>query len=58
MLLVAKCVNPTELSEANRKQLYARRAKMEAEAPEGCFTSFSKYAAEASRIRSTDRMAF
>ena len=42
----------------NRKQLYARRAKMEAEAPDGCFTSFSKYAAEASRIKSTERLAF
>lgn len=42
----------------NRKQLYARKAKMEAEAPEGCFTSHSKYAAEASRIKSTGRLAF
>lgn len=42
----------------NRKQLYARKAKMEAEAPAGCFTSHSRYAAEASRIKSTGRLAF
>ena len=42
----------------NRKQLYARQAKLEAEAPAGCFTSHSKYAAEANRIKSTGRLAF
>ena len=42
----------------SRKQLYQRRSKMASDAPEGVFTSHTKYAAEAFRIQSTGRLAF
>lgn len=42
----------------SRKQLYQRRSKLQSDAPEGVYTSHTKYADEAFRIKSTGRLAF
>ena len=42
----------------SRKQLYQRRSKLASDAPEGVYTSHTKYADEAFRIKSTGRLAF
>ena len=41
-----------------RKEVYARRAVLANQAPDGTYISHSKYADEAVRISSTGRLAF
>ena len=42
----------------SRKQIYQRRAKLASQAPDGVYSSHTKYADEAVRIKSTGRLAF
>ena len=42
----------------SRKQIYQHRSKLAKEAPTGVFSSHTKYADEAFRIKSTGRLAF
>ncbi len=41
-----------------RKEILARKLRMQRAAPKGCFDSFAKYQDEATRIFNTGRMAF
>ena len=42
----------------SRKQLYQHRSKLKTAAPQGIYTSHTKYADEAVRIKNTGRLAF
>ena len=42
----------------SRKQLYQHRSKLASTAPKGVYTSHTKYADEAVRIKNTGRLAF
>ena len=49
---------PQDRYHTSRKQIYQRRAKLASEAPPGVYSSHTKYADEAVRIKSTGRLAF